>query len=210
VSGLVDVRTACESYRATGEDRVAVIDSAGGCVIVVADGVGGRSYGAEAAERIVQTVRHGTTRLPDIADGSAWSEVLADADRRFAGDPTCGETTSVVIGIDRDGVAGASVGDSGAWIITRSAFHDLTCMQHRKPFLGSGAALSVSFHRPFAVGDTLLVATDGLLKYTSPSEICRVVRSTELDVMSTALIDLVRLRSGALQDDVALAVARRI
>ena len=145
MSGLVDVRTACESYRAVGEDRVAVIDCDGGCVIVVADGVGGRSHGAEAAQRIVETVTQAATRMPNIADGGAWSEVLADADRRFAGDPTCGETTSVVIGIDRDGTAGASVGDSAAWIITRSAFHDLTRMQHRKPFLGSGGGVPVPF-----------------------------------------------------------------
>ena len=109
------------------------------------------------------------------------------------------------------GVAGASVGDSGAWLIGADGSIDLTKSQIRKPGLGTGMAMPIPFHHRKPPVATLLVATDGLLKYASPQQICEKVRAdtTTIDALPHALIDLVRMPSGGLQDDVAVAVARR-
>jgi hypothetical protein len=70
-------------------------------------------------------------------------------------------------------------------------------------------ATPIPFYRKKAPAGTLLVATDGLLKYSWPQKICETVRAThDVDALPKALIDLVRMPSGGLQDDVAVAVAR--
>ena len=206
---MIEIYTATESYQRAGEDRVAVIDHPAGRVIVVADGVGGRRNGGPAADAIVRIVTEAAGRMADVCDGDVWAEVLADADGRICSDTKCGETTAVIVGVSRDRIEGSSVGDSGAWLITRDSYTDLTRVQQRKPFLGSGAALPIPFRAKLTdPGDVLLVATDGLLKYTTPQQISRVARSSELATVPQALIDLVRMPSGGLQDDVTVAVAR--
>jgi serine/threonine protein phosphatase PrpC len=147
--------------------------------------------------------------MPDVCDANVWCEVLTDADRQICTDTQCGETTCVVVGIRRDCIEGASVGDSGAWLIAPDSHRDLTRIQQRKPFLGSSEALPIPFRADFTdARNLLLVATDGLLKYASPDAICRCARSTDFPDAPKALIDLVRMPSGGLQDDVAVAVAR--
>ena len=212
---VIEVYSATECYQAVGEDRVAVIDHPAARVIVVADGVGGRRNGGPAADSIVRIVTEAAGRIADPCEGDVWCEVLADADARLCADPRYGETTAVVVGVSRERIGGASVGDSGAWLITGDSYTDLTRIQQRKPFLGSGAALPIPFRAIFsgaaaagAAADVLLVATDGLLKYASPQQISRVARSSDLAAVPNALIDLVRMPSGKLQDDAAVAVAR--
>ncbi|MFH0900068.1 MAG: hypothetical protein V2A73_05510 [Pseudomonadota bacterium] len=103
-------------------------------------------------------------------------------------------------------IRGASVGDYVAWMVARNGYRDLIERQQHKPLLGSGKAIPV----PFAstLDGTLLLATDGLHKYAAPTRICDAARSPDLDEIPTRLVDLVRLRSGGLQDDVALVVCR--
>jgi serine/threonine protein phosphatase PrpC len=132
--------------------------------------------------------------------------VLAEIDRQLGDDPRAGETTLVVVAVWSEGLAGASVGDSVAYLIG-DQLHDVTCRQQRKPLLGSGAAHSVPFHVPF-MGGTLLVASDGLWKYTDPAAISRCAGSPDLGDAATGLVDLVRLTSGALWDDVAVVLCR--
>lgn len=55
---------------------------------------------------------------------------------------------------------------------------------------------------------TLLLATDGLTKYTSAERIVDVIRTTPFDDTPRALIELVRPSSGRLPDDVAVILAR--
>ena len=74
--------------------------------------------------------------------------------------------------------------------------------QIRKPLLGSGKAVPVAFET--VLGDaTLLLATDGLLKYARRDRIAAPARSLHLKIAVQGLTDLPRLRSGALPDDVA-------
>jgi serine/threonine protein phosphatase PrpC len=113
--------------------------------------------------------------------------------------------TGVVLTITSQGVVGASVGDSGAWVIRADDYIDLTSCQHRKPLLGSGRAMVVGFSQPSITG-TLLVASDGLFKYAKAESICQTVRENGLQEAPECLVSLAKLRSGELQDDVAIAL----
>jgi hypothetical protein len=50
---------------------------------------------------------------------------------------------------------------------------------------------------------TLLVASDGLLRYAKPADIARLAAGPDLDATACGLVELVRPRSDALPDDVA-------
>jgi PPM family protein phosphatase len=190
-----------------GQDRAKVLPCPGGLVIVLADGAGGRPSGAEAADGAVNGITQvvGSGRFP--ADPFGWVEELRRIDGVLAEDPVSGETTVVVATVTSTGVYGASVGDSGAWLIGAERWTDLTAGQVRKPFLGIGAAVP----RPFAASPgqaTLLIASDGLLKYTSPERICQVVRDEAFQTVPMKLLELVQYRPGTLPDDVAIVLAR--
>jgi serine/threonine protein phosphatase PrpC len=86
---------------------------------------------------------------------------------------------------------------------------DLTDGQSRKPLVGGGCA-------PFRIAParlgsgTLVVASDGLLRYAKRDDIARLASGPDLTAAARALVELVRLRSGALQDDVAVVLCRNI
>jgi PPM family protein phosphatase len=196
-----------ESYREKGEDRAEVMTLGDVTVLVMADGAGGRPGGAQAAETVIRVVRESLAGTPRCYDPRFWCGVLRKADDMILGDGYGGETTAVVLALCGPSIVGASVGDSGAWQITEAACYDLTARQQRKPCLGTGVAAPMSFVRSGA-GGTLLVASDGLFKYTGPEAICNVARGTDLESVAKNLVDLVRLPSGRLQDDVAVLLCR--
>ena len=64
---------------------------------------------------------------------------------------------------------------------------------------------------PFRSGPlrgTLLVGSDGLFKYADADAICGAVRDAPLGAAPERLVGLVRLRSGALWDDVSILLCR--
>ena len=203
--------TGFEFYPGGGHDRVDALVSGQACVLAIADGMGGRSGAAEAAQVWIDVVRGATQEPARWADTDYWLDLMARADRAIRDDPRAGETTAVVAVMTAAGLFGASVGDSGAWLIGDDAYEDLSKSQIHKPGLGTGMATPVPFYRKKPPAGTLLVATDGLLKYSWPEKICATVRATEsVNALPKALIDLVRMPRGGLQDDVAVAVARRV
>ena len=171
----VETFTFADSYRPNSEDRVAVFEVPTGVVVAVADGMGGRAGGGEAASAFIASVAEAVAAVGDVVDADAWDALLVRADRSIRDDRLAGETTAVLVGIGNSRIGGASVGDSGAWLITADRMFDLTAAQQRKPGLGTGMASPTPF-RARAVPGTLLVATDGLFKYTGPDSICAVVR----------------------------------
>jgi len=196
------------SSRSGTEDRLAVHHLAGGLVVIVADGAGGISGGGAAADRVLAILERALGQPGTEPFASAtWTQVLAEADLEIEEDPACGETTAVVIAVSGGGLAGASVGDSGAWVVHEDSHDDLTAGQHRKRRLGSGRALPVPFQRP-ALRGTLLVATDGLLAYARPADMRRIALGEDLDAAAQTLVRLVRLPSGEFVDDVALVLLR--
>jgi serine/threonine protein phosphatase PrpC len=191
-----------EGARGEGQDRAAVYVDREGVTIALADGAGGRGGGAEAAARAVDHFRERP------APGELTSRVIA-LDRALARDPVCGEATLVVARIVDDAITGVSVGDSGAWLIGADAVDVLTERQRRKPRLGSGTSTPVEFHGRLA-GATLLVASDGLLKYAPAPTIAACARTRRLSAAPRELAALVRLRSGALPDDLGMVLVRAL
>jgi serine/threonine protein phosphatase PrpC len=56
---------------------------------------------------------------------------------------------------------------------------------------------------------TLLLASDGLLKYARRERIAALARDADVERAAQQLAQLPRLRSGELQDDLAIIVCRR-
>jgi len=191
--------------RGMGQDRAAVDSSNGATTLVLSDGAGGRAGGRQAAELCTATALE---RMRDADDIDPLA-VLTELDRILRADRDAGETTLVLSQLVGNKLRGASVGDSGAWLIGDSEYQDLTDHQIRKPMLGSGAARGTAFTASIT-SETLLIASDGLLKFATPATICDIVRNATDDLATAGrqLIDSVRLRSGDLQDDTSLILLR--
>ena len=174
-----------------------------GLIVTLADGAGGVGAGAAAAQTIIDGAAAWT---PASSDAGA---LLRDLDRRLAGS-TAGQSTAVVLYLSASGLVGASVGDSGAWIIRDGSLDDITGAQNRKPLVGSGAAAPVAFGAGPLAGGTLLVASDGLLKFGKRTDIARIAALPDLASAALELMSLVTLRSGEVPDDVTVALCREL
>jgi len=185
------------------EDRIALRETPNGIVVIAADGAGGVGGGAAAAQTVCDMLA--AVSLHARRSPLDWVASLQKADRAMMTSPEGGLTTAVALETSGTTVFGASVGDSGAWMIDDKGIVDLTRHQFRKPLLGDGETYPVPFG-PIAVHGRLLVATDGLLKYAPRAELARRALEGPVEEAVQRLIDSVRLRSGSLQDDVAVAV----
>ncbi|MFW6189634.1 MAG: protein phosphatase 2C domain-containing protein [Planctomycetota bacterium] len=204
----IDTAVAVEGAAGRNEDRAAVFDRPEGRVLVVADGAGGIAGGAEAAEAVVAGIRRAVESADDVLDADMWVGSLRQLDIELWEDPEAGETTAVVAAVGPGRIAGASAGDSGTLLVGPEDVAELTRNQPRRPFLGAGAARA----EPFSAAEwrgRLLLATDGLLKYAGRASIAETARTGGLQAAAEALVDLVRLGSGALQDDVAVVLCER-
>lgn len=190
-----------EADNPENQDRGIIINNSPRLVACVADGAGGRSGGTRAAIMAAEMVRKNVAALNSP---EACSELLRRMDGTIAKDSMAGETTCACAVVTPSEIFGASVGDSGVWFIPGTGGHiDLTRRQQRKPFIGSGSAWPVPFRHPHQKG-SLLLATDGLLKYTSSERIVETCRGSSAENSAPALIQLVRYQSGSLPDDVTL------
>jgi hypothetical protein len=187
-----------ERTKTRGEDRIAVVSLIDRTVIVVADGAGGTGGGAAAAQAICDAL----TRRCALVPPPSWEVCLADVDAQM---PGAGLAAAVVVEVRHSGrITGASVGDCEAWIFAGEQKIELTANQVRKPLLGEDRSRPIGFESD-ATG-LLVVATDGLWKYAKRERVVDAVAIRPLDAALTALVEATRLRSGALQDDVAIVV----
>lgn len=190
---------ALEGAKGSGQDRAGATAVGEGVLVVLSDGAGGTGDGAMAAELVVEAVMYGET------PASGWVDELAMFDDELV--ERGGQATAVVVEVRRDGIRGASVGDSGAWIVRGAEIDDLTADQRRKPLLGAGAEI-VAFERGPLAGGTLIVASDGLFRHAKPADIARLANEPDLDAAARSMIELVRLPTGEVQDDVSVVLVR--
>jgi serine/threonine protein phosphatase PrpC len=187
------------------QDRGAIIEAVAGLVLVVADGAGGLSGGKQAATMAIDLVRNQANAL---RDSTSCVMLLQQMDQAIEQDKIAGETTCGLAIVTESEVYGASVGDSGVWVINETGFANLTARQSRKPFIGSGVASPIPFDHMRTGREFVLLATDGLLKYTSAERIITICREgAPPDEIARRLIELVRYQSGALPDDVTVIFA---
>ena len=173
-------------------------------MVCVADGTGGVSGAAIAAEMFIAGVKRAIDAgMDDLDDRATWVGLLRALDEEIARDPVAGETTGIALVVSAASVVGASVGDSEAWLFTDGSL-ELTGNQNRKPRLGTGRARPKPFEAPGR--GTLVVATDGLFHNATIDDIRAVARH---DSPGTADA-LAKLPAGAgsraLPDDVAVVV----
>lgn len=172
-----------------------------GIAIAVADGAGGVAGGERAAKAVVDRVAAVASHAFD------WTQLLADIDHVQIG---YGQTTAVVLWVTREKIVGASAGDSGAWLIRGDAIEVLTSAQHTKPLIGDGAIVTPIEAGPIGAGGTLLVASDGLLRYAQRTDIVRIANGPDVGAAARALVELVRLPDGQLPDDVSVVLCREV
>jgi len=111
-----------------GQDRLTVVRLGAKVIIAIADGAGGRSGGAEAADFVALLVKERAASLNSQTD---CKRILAELDETIASDKTAGETTAIVLIVSSEGICGASVGDSGTWLVKGSHIDDLTLHQNQ-------------------------------------------------------------------------------
>lgn len=196
----MDVAIRVEAAGAAGQDRAAAFPFADGHLLIIADGAGGVSGGAAAAQTIVDALR-----AVDPARTHDWVEVLRRLDVSLSSAPASGETTAVIAYLTDQEIVGASVGDSGGWMLV-GIWLNLLEDQRRKPLLGTGQAVPVGFG-PFPTGERVLLGSDGLFKYVDAERIGQLARGSSLEGAASELVRAARLPSGALQDDVAVVIA---
>jgi serine/threonine protein phosphatase PrpC len=188
------------AYRKRCEDRVLAIDLDDAVVLAVADGAGGTGSGDQAADAVLREV---TAYASRDHDDEAWREIPRQTDFRIG----AGESTGAVVVRSASGFVGASVGDCKVWLLEDGTLHDLTENQARKPLLGSGEAQPVGFARPASDG-LLLVATDGFCNYVKRETLLREILWIDFAVLARKLVEMVRLPSGDLWDDVGIVACR--
>lgn len=199
VSGF-ETKTIAVPYRGRCEDRVTVIERDDGVVIAVADGAGGIGAGDQAAEAVIREI----TAVASLAhDENAWCGILRQIDCRVG----VGESTCVVVACSEHGLVGATVGDSQAWLIRNGELRDLSANRVRKPLLGSGAAVPIGFSHSSTEG-LLLVATDGFCNYVKRDQLMKDIPWIDFQVLPRKLVEMVRLPSGELWDDIGIVVCR--
>ena len=124
------------------QDRGLIVHEGPRTVLCVADGAGGLSGGAQAASMAVEAVRQNASLM---IDAESCTEVLRKMDAAIAQDSIAGETTCALAVVTPGEIFGASVGDSGVWLIPeRGDSINLTQGQQRKPFIGSGRSYCFS------------------------------------------------------------------
>src|SRR5262245_23651542 len=106
-----------------GEDRLVVERMGGRVLVVVADGAGGSGGGGRAAQAVCDgaAVEFRGGRATD-----AWAARLRRIDLQLRDAGQGGLSTAVVAEISEGQVVGASVGDSGAWLVSDDGIVDLT------------------------------------------------------------------------------------
>lgn len=155
-----------------------------------------------AAEHVAELTESGPPR-----DSDGWEEELRRLDRRLHLTPDAGKVFGIAATLDGGGVVGASLGDCAAWLIGDATWQ-VTRMQHRLTFLGTGDARPIGFG-PSAVDEVLFAGTHSLFEQIPAMEIAEIVRDSSEDAPNAIVRRLRALGLGRLNSDVGFLILRR-
>lgn len=196
----------------SNEDRVLVREhpaDASLLLCALADGQGGRSGGALAAElAIAEALRAAERFAPaELATPSVWRAVGYAADRAVSDDAEAGFTTLVALAVGDGAVTGCSAGDSAALLVVDGRAVVLTEAQSKNPPVGSLAANFVSFGADLAGDWKLIAMSDGVWKVVGWEAIVALCASHDGPRLLDALRREAVARAGdALPDDFTVAL----
>jgi serine/threonine protein phosphatase PrpC len=200
---------AVASNSVKSEDAAEVFERDEKLVVVLGDGAGGMRGSAAASAFLVEAVRSAVhDRAFPVDDLQKWVDLFLAVDAGLVANGA-GQTTGIVIVAGPHRLFGISTGHSQAWVVTPSRVFDLTVGQQTKQRLGSKRVTPATFER-YALDGGLGVATDGLFNFAANDVIARIVRESDVPTAAEHLVDLVRLRSGKLADDVAVVLVRPV
>ena len=194
------------------EDRVQVRlhpDSADFALCSLADGQGGRSGGARAAEVAVQeSLQAALSFSPDaLGQAAQWYPIVNAADDAVCEDDAAGFCTLISLSVSDQAVCGASCGDSGALLLNGGREILLTENQRKNPPVGSGAAHPTAFEARLEPGWKLLVVSDGVWNYVGWEQIGAIAAQNEGDKLIVALHQAaLDANAGKLLDDISIAL----
>jgi serine/threonine protein phosphatase PrpC len=170
----------------------------------IADGQGGQSGGAAAAQLACDTCLAAVIRnsFEQLLFPGTWLKALAEADKTVAANPAAGFTTLVAFCITNQYICGVSNGDSAVVLLDGGQKTILTARQPKNPPVGSGAAEGAVFGAKVGQEWKVLAITDGVWKYVGWDGVFQVASSAISDDLILSLRDRAKLRgSGGLQDD---------
>lgn len=199
---------ASASVQASSQESCKVLERGGTLVVVVADGGGGLRGGAAASRSLVAVVEDAVND-PTFAleDRESWIALFRETDAGLAAN-RAGETTGVVVVLGSRGIVGVSTGNTEAWLVAPERVDNLTVGQHAEQRLGTRRTTPTPFQRAAPRGAVLVVASDGLFKFAARDVIASVVRAQAIGVAAENLVELVKLRSGKVAEDVAVVLVR--
>jgi hypothetical protein len=176
------------------EDAFALVPTANGARVALADGQGGRAGGARAAQLACRVA---------LESAASWEDALERADAAVSADPLAGLTTLVALEIAGDFVSGASCGDSAAVAVWGDGLiRLLTAAQHKNPPVGSGEAAFVPYKLQLARPWKVLLISDGVWKYAGWERVWKSAANLSGDELLDDLQQAARLpATGEFQDD---------
>lgn len=154
------ISTAVLSPKSDGGDDLVFVQQLddGTTILLLADGASGAGYGREAAQVTVDVVKNYVATF----HGFAWSmdEALEVADAEIRARGIEGDTTAVLLALQKNNYVISSIGDSECWMAGQRGLSCLTRQQRQRPRIGSGAKrASIEFGN---VTGPMLLCSDGL------------------------------------------------
>ena len=179
----------------------------------LADGMGGRAGGWEAAQIAVHTTiaKAGDLPLAELRRGRAWEDILRDADNAVLDAPDAGYTTTIALCVQKNQVIGAANGDSAVFLLSDGKAALLTDKQQKNPPIGSGGARPTAFSARLGKQGKLLVLSDGVWKGAGWEEVERLTTLFQGQILIAALLAAAREAGGGrLQDDFTVALLQSL
>lgn len=176
-------------------------------VVMLADGQGGRTGGAEAARTAVTSALNLAIAgsVPQMHSERFWRQLLLDVDKAVFGDPDAGFTTFVGAAVSDKLIVGVSSGDSQALLIHRDQSSSmLTAKQKKNPPVGSGMCHPISFSMPFPADSQLVLMSDGVYKFVDSDFLRLTIRVFDPNDAIQKLRERAIGKSGTLYDDFSL------